>query len=43
MAERIRKSGRLHEAGPVALGELMHAQVRVTMASVISKRLRPTA
>src|SRR3989442_3225255 len=39
MAERIRKSGRLHEEGPVALGELIHAQVRVAIETAVHEEL----
>src|SRR5712664_3608459 len=39
MAERIRKSGRLHEEGPVALGELIHAQVRVAIEAAVHEEL----
>ena len=39
MAERIRKSGRLHEAGPVTLGELIHAQVRIAIERAVHEEL----
>ncbi len=39
MAKRIRKSERLHEDGPVALGELIHAQVRVAIETAVHEEL----
>src|SRR5712692_3409369 len=39
MAKRIRKSERLHEDGPVALGELIHAQVRVAIEMAVHEEL----
>jgi transposase-like protein len=39
MAKRIRKSERLHEPGPVALGELIHAQVRVAIETAVHEEL----
>jgi len=39
MAKRIRKSERLHEDGPVALGELIHAQVRVAIERAVHEEL----
>jgi hypothetical protein len=35
MAKSIRKSERLHEDGRVALGELIHAQVRVAIERAV--------
>jgi putative transposase len=39
MAKSIRKSERLHEDGPVALGELIHAQVRVAIERAVHEEL----
>jgi len=39
MAKRIRKSKRMHEDGPVALGELIHAQVRVAIEAAVHEEL----
>ena len=39
MAKRIRKSERLHEDGPGALGELIHAQVRVAIERAVHEEL----
>lgn len=42
MAKRIRKSQRLHEDTPVALGELIHAQVRVAIEAAVHEELAVT-
>jgi putative transposase len=39
MAKRIRKSGRVHEHTPVALGELIHAQVRAAIETAVHEEL----
>jgi hypothetical protein len=39
MAKSIRKAERLHEDGPVALGELIHAQVRVAIERAVHEEL----
>jgi putative transposase len=39
MAKRIRKSQPLHEDGPVALGELIHAQVRIAIETAVHEEL----
>jgi len=39
MAKRIKKSERLPEDRPVALGELIHAQVRVAIETAVHEEL----
>ncbi len=39
MAMGIRKAERLHEHAPVALGELIHAQVRVAIETAVHEEL----
>jgi transposase-like protein len=39
MAKRIRKLERLRDEGPVALGELIHAQVRVAIETAVHEEL----
>src|SRR2546426_3305748 len=39
MAKPIRKSAGLHEEGPVALGELIHAQVRIAIETAVHEEL----
>src|SRR5437660_10354151 len=39
MAKGIRKAARLHEHAPVALGELIHAQVRVAIETAVHEEL----
>jgi putative transposase len=39
MAERIKKAGAVHEGGPVALGELIHAYVREAIETAVHEEL----